>query len=221
MNPIELDRALRKLRLSGMANVLETRLRQAQSEKLAPIDLVSALVSDELVRRQAHRRRGSTGADHAPLRARLDDPDVESGRRLGQAARRHRRRHRAARPAAPPRPRHQVRPAQLANKNPRRFAAGAGSEVNIRPSRTQPDWPLLTRPRLAGFDPSTEDSARLTRDPRDQSAALQLDNHVVDAGWRNAEGAPHVRLNGRAAVDQRVLVDEGQVLALGLGEPRL
>ena len=52
MNLIELDHALRKLRLSGMADVLETRLRHAQTEKLAPIDIVSTLVSDELVRRQ-------------------------------------------------------------------------------------------------------------------------------------------------------------------------
>jgi DNA replication protein DnaC len=52
MNLIELDHALRKLRLSGMADVMETRLRQAQTEKMAPIDLVSALVSDELQRRQ-------------------------------------------------------------------------------------------------------------------------------------------------------------------------
>jgi DNA replication protein DnaC len=52
MNLIELDRALRKLRLSGMADVLETRLRQAQTDKVAPIDLVSNLVSDELLRRQ-------------------------------------------------------------------------------------------------------------------------------------------------------------------------
>ena len=35
-----------------MAAVLETRLRHAQTEKLTPIDLVSALVSDELLRRQ-------------------------------------------------------------------------------------------------------------------------------------------------------------------------
>ena len=34
-----------------MAAVLETRLRQAQSEPLAPIDLISCLVSDELARR--------------------------------------------------------------------------------------------------------------------------------------------------------------------------
>ena len=52
MNLVELDTALRKLRLSGMADVLEARLRQAQSERQVPIDLVSALVSDELVRRQ-------------------------------------------------------------------------------------------------------------------------------------------------------------------------
>ncbi|HAK54639.1 MAG TPA: hypothetical protein DCP38_04015 [Acidobacteria bacterium] len=52
MNLVEVDHALRKLRLSGMADVLETRLRHAQSERLAPLDLVATLVSDELQRRQ-------------------------------------------------------------------------------------------------------------------------------------------------------------------------
>jgi DNA replication protein DnaC len=51
MNLIELDRALRQLRLGGMAAVLETRLRQAQAESMAPIDFISCLVSDELTRR--------------------------------------------------------------------------------------------------------------------------------------------------------------------------
>ena len=51
MNLIELERALRQLRLGGMAAVLETRLRQAQAEAMAPIDLISCLVSDELNRR--------------------------------------------------------------------------------------------------------------------------------------------------------------------------
>src|SRR6202522_4613182 len=51
MNVIELERALRQLRLGGMASVLETRLRQAQAEPMAPIDLISCLVSDELTRR--------------------------------------------------------------------------------------------------------------------------------------------------------------------------
>jgi hypothetical protein len=39
MNLVELDRALRQLRLSGMAAVLDTRLRQAQTEKMVPIEL--------------------------------------------------------------------------------------------------------------------------------------------------------------------------------------
>jgi len=34
-----------------MAAVLETRLRQAQAEAMAPIDLTSCLVSNELTRR--------------------------------------------------------------------------------------------------------------------------------------------------------------------------
>jgi DNA replication protein DnaC len=51
MNLIELERALRQLRLGGMAAVLETRLRQAQAEPMAPIDLLASLVSDELTRR--------------------------------------------------------------------------------------------------------------------------------------------------------------------------
>jgi DNA replication protein DnaC len=52
MNQIELDRALRKLRVSGMANALPSRIVQAQSEKLAHIDFLSTLVHDELVRRE-------------------------------------------------------------------------------------------------------------------------------------------------------------------------
>ena len=51
MNLIEVERALRQLRLSGMAAVLETRLRQAQAEAMAPIDLIACLVSDELTLR--------------------------------------------------------------------------------------------------------------------------------------------------------------------------
>jgi DNA replication protein DnaC len=51
MNLIELNRSLVQLRLSGMAAVLETRMLQAQAEAMAPIDLISILVSDELARR--------------------------------------------------------------------------------------------------------------------------------------------------------------------------
>ena len=51
MNLIELDRALKQLRLGGIAAVLETRLLQAQAQSMAPIDLISCLISDELSRR--------------------------------------------------------------------------------------------------------------------------------------------------------------------------
>ena len=51
MNQVEIDRALRKLRLSGMADTLETRLVEAQASKLVPIEFLSTLVSDELERR--------------------------------------------------------------------------------------------------------------------------------------------------------------------------
>jgi len=64
MNVIELQRALKQLRLGGIAAVLETRLQQAQSEPMAPIDLISCLVSDELTRRGdrlLERRRKAAG----------------------------------------------------------------------------------------------------------------------------------------------------------------
>ena len=51
MNLIELNRALKQLRLGGIAAVLETRLHQAQAQSMAPIDLISCLISDELSRR--------------------------------------------------------------------------------------------------------------------------------------------------------------------------
>lgn len=64
MHLIELERSLRQLRLSGMAAVLETRLRQAQAEPMAPIDLIACLVSDELTLRSDRllaRRRKQAG----------------------------------------------------------------------------------------------------------------------------------------------------------------
>jgi DNA replication protein DnaC len=51
MNLVELNRALLKLRLGGMANTLETRMLEAQASALPPIDFISSLVSDELQRR--------------------------------------------------------------------------------------------------------------------------------------------------------------------------
>src|SRR5271169_4906562 len=76
MNVIELERALRQLRLGGMAAVLETRLRQAQAEPMAPIDLISCLVTDELTRRSERLldRRRKQAAFRDPQRT-LDNFD--------------------------------------------------------------------------------------------------------------------------------------------------
>ncbi len=52
MNLVELHRALRQLRCSGMAAGLEARLLEAQTAKLPPIDFLSTLIGDELLRRQ-------------------------------------------------------------------------------------------------------------------------------------------------------------------------
>jgi len=48
MNQIELDRSLRKLRLSGMAATLQARILQAQTERMPPHDFLATLVHDEL-----------------------------------------------------------------------------------------------------------------------------------------------------------------------------
>jgi DNA replication protein DnaC len=86
MNLVELDHALRKLRLSGMADVLETRLRQAQSDKTAPLDLVSALVSDELLRRQDRlfERRTKYARFRDPDRS-LDSFDFDFNKKMNRA----------------------------------------------------------------------------------------------------------------------------------------
>src|SRR5919109_5674547 len=86
MNLVELDRALRQLRLSGMATVLDTRLRQAQAEKMTPIDLVSALVLDELLRRQDRLfdRRHKQARFRDPDRS-LDNFDFDFNKKMNRA----------------------------------------------------------------------------------------------------------------------------------------
>ena len=86
MTLVELDRALRKLRLSGMADVLEVRLRQAQTEHLAPLDLVSLLVTDELVRRQDRlfARRHKQAGFRDPERS-LEAFDFDFNKKMNRA----------------------------------------------------------------------------------------------------------------------------------------
>lgn len=53
MNLIEIQRALRQLRFTGMATTLETRLLHAQTEKMVHLDFLAMLVNDELDRRRS------------------------------------------------------------------------------------------------------------------------------------------------------------------------
>lgn len=86
MNLLELNQALRQLRLGGMAAVLETRLHQAQVEAMAPIDLISCLVTDELTRRSdrlLERRRKQAGF-RDPLKT-LDNFDFNFNQKMNRS----------------------------------------------------------------------------------------------------------------------------------------
>jgi len=86
MNPIELQRALKQLRLGGIAAVLEIRLHQAQTERMAPIDLISCLVSDELTRRSdrlLERRRKA--AEFRDPQKTLDNFDFSFNKKMNRS----------------------------------------------------------------------------------------------------------------------------------------
>src|SRR5467141_4732633 len=86
MNLIELNRALRQLRLGGIAAVLETRLHQAQAEPMAPIDFLSCLVSDELTRRTdrlLERRRKQ--AEFRDSQKTLDNFDFNFNKKMNRS----------------------------------------------------------------------------------------------------------------------------------------
>ena len=86
MNLIELNRALRQLRLGGIAAVLETRLQQAQAEPMAPIDFISCLVSDELTRRSDRllERRRKQAQFRDPHRT-LDNFDFTFNKKMNRS----------------------------------------------------------------------------------------------------------------------------------------
>jgi DNA replication protein DnaC len=86
MNLVELQHALRQLRCSGMAVGLEARLLEAQAEKLAPIDFLSRLVQDELLRRQDRLlERRVTQAGFRDVGKRLDTFDFEFNKKMNRA----------------------------------------------------------------------------------------------------------------------------------------
>jgi len=86
MNPIELKRALKQLRLGGIAAVLETRLHQAQTERMAPIDLISCLVSDELSRRSDRLlERRKKEAEFRDPQVSLDNFDFNFNKKMNRS----------------------------------------------------------------------------------------------------------------------------------------
>ena len=86
MNIVELQRALRQLRCSGIAAGLEARLLEAQAEKLAPIDFLSRLVQDELLRRQDRLlERRVKLAGFRDVCKRLDTFDFDFNKKMNRA----------------------------------------------------------------------------------------------------------------------------------------
>jgi DNA replication protein DnaC len=86
MNLIELNRALHQLRLGGMAAVLETRLLQAQTDAMAPIDLISILVSDELTcRSQRLLERRHKQAQFRDANKQLDTFDFQFNPKMNRS----------------------------------------------------------------------------------------------------------------------------------------
>jgi DNA replication protein DnaC len=75
MTTHDIETTLRKLRLSGMAETLQTRLMQAQAAQEPFLDTLSALLQDELDRRRSRlmaRRFKLSGLDEKPALADFD-----------------------------------------------------------------------------------------------------------------------------------------------------
>ena len=75
MNPIEIERTLRQLRLSGMADTLSTRVMEAQASQAPFTETLAHLLQDELDRRHSRlteRRYKRSGLDERPTLADFD-----------------------------------------------------------------------------------------------------------------------------------------------------
>jgi len=85
MNLVELQRSLNTLRLGGIALSLETRLLQAQTEKMSYLDFTSALIADELTRRSDRFiARRMKQAEFRDKDKRLDSFDFDFNRKMNR-----------------------------------------------------------------------------------------------------------------------------------------
>lgn len=130
-----------------MASVLETRLLQAQTEQLAPIDLLAALVSDELQPREDRllARRHKQARFRDPDRS-LDGFDFAFNKKINRALvfELATALHRPARGSPPDRPTRYREESSCPGHRPRRYPAG------------------LPRPLTAKRTPSFEELAEAT-----------------------------------------------------------
>ncbi len=74
MNMAEMERALRELRLSGMAQTLSTRAMQAQAAQQPFLETFAAMVQDELDRRHSRLMDRRYKVGPAKFTAQLPSP---------------------------------------------------------------------------------------------------------------------------------------------------
>jgi DNA replication protein DnaC len=83
MNLLETQNALRRLRLSGMSQSLESRIVQAQAENQPPLDFMGTLISDEMARRSDRLlERRTKDAQFRDTGKRLDSFDMEFNKKM-------------------------------------------------------------------------------------------------------------------------------------------
>ena len=83
---VELDHALRNSASPAWPPSSRARLRQAQTERMAPIDLISTLVSDELLRRQDRLLERRTSRPTFAIRTSLDTFDFDFNKKMNRAS---------------------------------------------------------------------------------------------------------------------------------------
>ena len=207
MNLVEIDRALRKLRLSGMADVLERPLSKAQPPS-------ACLTSTSCPRSSATsccaaRTACSTAASSRPASATpastLDSFDFDFNKKMNRAARlraRDRALRRAARGRALPRPagHRQEPPRAGASAAPRSSKATASSTAKRTCcSRSSPTRTLDgTRKEL--IDRPRDRAAAHHRRPRHAQAAATAAEDLLELIMRRyerASHAPHLEPPGR------------------------
>lgn len=82
----EIDRALRELRLSGIADTLSTRVMQAQSTQEPFLDTFAAMLQDELDRRRSRLTERRFKQSRLDERATLSDFDWRFNPKLPRQA---------------------------------------------------------------------------------------------------------------------------------------